>query len=115
MPGYRVVAIPSAIADAVRLTLESPGYGHPAHADVASGHGPCRHCLRTFAVGQERRLLFTYDAFAGTESSPLPGPVFVHEASCERYKEDDGFPAELTSHPLTFNAYARGRRLRAQE
>jgi hypothetical protein len=111
---YRVIAIPSAIADTVRATHKSPGYGHPAHTELASGYGPCRHCLRTFAIGEERRILFTYDAFNGTESLPLPGPVFIHEAPCERYDEGIGFPADLLSHPLTFNAYGRGRQLRAQ-
>ncbi len=115
MPGYRVVAIPTEIADAVRSTHTSPGYGHPTHTEVAGGHGPCRQCLRTFAVGRERRILFTYDPFAGTESLPLPGPVFIHEAPCERYADDNGFPDDLRPHALTFNAYERGRRLRAQE
>jgi hypothetical protein len=115
VPDYRVVAIPSEIADVVRSTHKSPGYGHPAHTEVAGGHGPCRQCLRTFAVGQERRILFTYDPFAGTESLPLPGPVFIHEVPCERYAEDNGFPDDLRPHALTFNAYEQGRRLRAQE
>jgi hypothetical protein len=115
MPPFRVIAIPSEVADAVRSTHRSPGYGHPTHTEVATGHGPCRQCLRTFAVGHERRVLFTYDPFTGTESLPLPGPVFIHEAPCERYAEDGGFPVDMRSHPLTFNAYARGRQLRAQE
>jgi hypothetical protein len=112
---FRVIAIPSDVADAVRSARTSPGYGHPTHTEIASGHGPCRHCLRTFDVGRERRVLFTYDAFSGTESLPLPGPVFIHEAPCDRYPEDGGFPADMRPHPLTLNAYARGRRLRAQE
>jgi hypothetical protein len=112
---FRVIAIPNSIADAVRVTQKSPGYGHPTHAEIATGHGPCRLCLRTFAIGQERRVLFTYDAFNGTESLPLPGPVFIHEEPCARYSEDDGFPTDLRAHRLTFNAYGRGRHLRAQE
>jgi hypothetical protein len=110
-----VIAIPSDVADAVRSTHKSPGYGHPAHAEVATGYGPCRHCLRTFEVGRERRVLFTYDAFNGTESLPLPGPVFIHEGECERYAEDAGFPVDMRTHALTLNAYGRGRHLRAQE
>ena len=115
MPDYRVVAISSEIADAVRTTGRSPRYGHPTHAEVATGYGPCRHCLRTFAVGADRRILFTYDPFGDTETLPLPGPVFIHEDSCERYADDAGFPADMRSHALTFNAYARGRLLRAQD
>lgn len=112
---FRTVAIPTATADRVRATGKSPGYGHPAVAGVATGYGPCRHCLRTFRVGEERRILFTLDPFHGVESLPLPGPVFIHEESCERWPEDAGFPGELRAHPLTLNAYGHGRRLQAQE
>jgi hypothetical protein len=114
MYSYRVVAVGDRVADAVRKTLLSPGYGHPAHTEVATGYGPCRQCLRTFAVGKDRRILFTYDSFHGKEELPLPGPVFIHENHCERYPEDGGFPVDMLSHRLTFNAYALGRRLVAQ-
>ena len=115
MVPYRIVAIPEKIAHAVRATLNSPQYGHPAHVEVASGYGPCRQCLRTFTIGAERRILFTYDPFEGTESLPLPGPVFIHEGACERYPDAAGLPEDLRTHPLTLNAYGRGRRLLAQE
>jgi len=58
--------------------------------------------------------LFTYDSFYGKEELPLPGPVFIHESYCERYPEDGGFPVDMLSHRLTFNAYGDGRRLVAQ-
>lgn len=111
----RIVAIPTAVAESVRATMRAPDYGHPAHAEVATGHGPCRHCLRTFTVGEERRILFTYDRFAGVESLPSPGPIFVHAEPCVRYPEEAGFPEGLRAHPLTLEAYARGRRLVGQE
>jgi hypothetical protein len=114
MQPYRVVAVGDRITSAVRKTMRSPGYGHPAHAEVATGHGPCRQCLRAFVVGDERRILFTYDSFHGKEDFPLPGPVFIHERECERYPENGGFPADMLSYPLTLNAYATGRRLIAQ-
>jgi Protein of unknown function (DUF1203) len=115
MTAIRVVAIPTQIADGVRASGKAPRYGHPAHTEIAAGFGPCRHCLRTFAVGAERRTLFTYDAFAGVASLPLPGPVFIHADGCERYPEDGGYPAQLRKYPTTFNAYGKGRRLVAQE
>ena len=115
MQSYRVVAVGDRIANAVRKTLRSPGYGHPAHTEVATGYGPCRQCLRIFTVGSERRILFTYDPFYGKENLPLPGPVFIHEHDCERYPENGGFLADMVSHRLTLNAYARGRRLVAQK
>ncbi len=112
---YRTIAIPEEIANAVRTTRLAPQYGHPVHAEVARGYGPCRVCLRKFTPGAERRLLFTYDPFAGRETLPLPGPVFVHEEGCARWAEDAGFPEGLRDLPLTFNAYASGRRVVAQE
>ena len=101
MQPFRVIAIPKEIADSVRANRLAPGYGHPVHAEVASGHGPCRLCLRDFAVGKE--------------DLPLPGPIFIHERACERYPERGGMPADSRRHGLTLNAYGRGRRLLAQE
>jgi hypothetical protein len=63
-------------------------------------------------VGADRRILFTYDPFAGTEPFPLPGPVFIHESACEGYPEGAGLPEDLRSHALTLTAYRRGRLLR---
>jgi hypothetical protein len=114
MQSYRVVAVEDGIANAVRRTLRSPGYGHPAHTEIATGYGPCRQCLRVFSVGTDRRILFTYDAFHGKEALPLPGPVVIHERECERYPENAGFPVDMLSHRLTFNAYSGGRRLVSQ-
>ena len=115
MTPFRVVAILDGIADSVRAEMVAPVYGHPAHVEVARGYGPCRLCLRTFRVGADRRILFTYDSFQDKEALPLPGPVYIHETSCERYPEDAGFPQDLRAHALTLNAYGRGRRLLAQE
>jgi hypothetical protein len=115
MTAIRVVAIPTEIAVGVRASGKAPRYGHPAHTEIAAGFGPCRHCLRKFSVGKEKRTLFTYDAFEGVESLPLPGPVFIHAEACERYPEDGGYPPELRQYPTTFNAYAKGRRVVAQE
>jgi hypothetical protein len=115
MSSFRVVAIPTRTVNAVRTTLRSPGYGHPAHIETASGYGPCRHCLRTYTVGVDRRILFTYDPFEEIERLPLPGPVFIHAEACDRYPEDAGFPEDLRWHPLTLNAYGRGRRFLVRE
>ena len=108
---FRIVAIPTKVAEFVRATLRAPGYGHPAHVEVATGYGPCRHCLRTFAVGKETRILFTYDPFHDFEPLPLPGPVFIHAEQCTRFPEAVGFPEDLCSHRLTFAAYGSSRRL----
>jgi hypothetical protein len=115
MTSIRIVAIPTEVVEAVRSTLRAPGYGFPAHAEMGADDAPCRHCLRTIAAGVDRRILFTYDRFAGVESLPQPGPVYIHEKSCPRYADDAGFPEELRGSPRTLEAYARGRHLLAQE
>ena len=115
MSGYRVVALDPETARKVRDSRRSPGYGHPVHSEIATGYGPCRLCLRDFEVGVDRRLLFTFDPFFQVEPYPLPGPVFIHEAECDRHPEDGAFPVDLLAHRLTLVAYARGRVLRAEE
>jgi hypothetical protein len=111
----RFVAIPTQIAEEVRTALRAPVYGFPAHAELATDAAPCGHCLRTFVVGEDRRIPFIYDRFAGVESLPQPGPVYIHADACTRYAEDAGFPEELRGSPRTVEAYASGRRLVAQE
>ena len=51
---FTVRGIPQEIADEVRRTRLSPGYGHPAHGEVARGSGPWRCCLQTFVPGREK-------------------------------------------------------------
>ncbi len=115
MSAYKVLAISEGLAEKVRSARKAPGYGHPVHAEVATGYGPCRLCLRDFRVGVDRRLLFTLDPFHGLEPFPLPGPVFIHETECDRHPEHGGFPEDLKSHDLTLVAYGRGRLQRAEE
>ncbi len=104
MTRYRVHGIAETVATAVRTTMQSPQYGHPAHAEVATGTGPCRLCLDTFDVGQDERLLFTYQPFTDPAALPAPGPVFVHRTSCERY-DAPGVPLGLRRLPLVVEAY----------
>ena len=113
MSTFQVVAIPTKIAESVRSSMRSPGYGHPAHREVAAGYGPCRHCLRTFRIGAEERILFTCDPFHDLGVTPLPGPIFVHAEACERYAEDAGFPGDLRAHGLLLDVYGAERRLLA--
>ncbi len=111
MSKFNVIALPTETAAEVRESGKSPRYGHPAHTQVATGYGPCRHCLHTFRVGEEKRTLFTYDSFTGIENVPLPGPIFIHEQPCGRYPNDAGYPADLEPFAVVFNGYARGQKL----
>jgi hypothetical protein len=111
MNDFRVIAIPEALARQVRARGADPVNGHAAHAETATGYGPCRLCLQPFEEGSERRLLFTLDSFQDTPSIPQPGPVFVHADGCERY-EADHFPAALGFLSLRLEAYGRDGQLR---
>ena len=115
MSEFRMIAIASELANKVRETKLSPGYGHPVTAKVATGHGPCRHCLRPFAVGRDVRMLFTLNPFEGAAPIPQPGPVFIHEDPCERYEETAGYPAELVQFAAVLDGYDAEQMVRRRE
>jgi len=105
-----VRGVPQEIADEVRRTRVSPGYGHPAHLELATGTGPCRCCLRTFVPGVERRLLFTFRPQGRGDTLTAPGPVFIHADHCDAYA-GEGFPEGLRTLPLAFEARVAGSRV----
>ena len=114
MQPVRIVAIPTEVAESVQATMRDPVYGLPAHKEAVTESAPCRHCLRLINPGTEA-ILFTYNRFAGVESLPQPGPVFIHAQTCDRYQETAGFPDELRASPRTLEGYAEGRQLLARE
>jgi hypothetical protein len=89
MSQFRCQGIDEALAAEVRSSMRSPQYGHPAHRELAQGRGPRRLCLRTFAVGEDDRILFTYDA--------------------------PELPPDFRALPLVFEAYRAGGELLARE
>lgn len=115
MNAFRVMAIPTETANEVRETMKAPRYGFPAYSELSNDPARCRHCLRLTEPGVEERILFTYDCFDGVETLPLPGPIYIHAEGCGRYDENAGFPEEIRSRKITFNAYAEGRRLLQQK
>lgn len=115
MIAMRIVAILTEVADSARLNGKDARFGFPSFTGPAGEGLPCRHCLQWIAEREERATLFTLDPFAGIETLPLPGPVYVHADGCTRYLEAGPFPAHLMTSPRTLHAYAKGRRLLAQE
>jgi len=109
MDKLKIVPMASEIAEQVRKTRKAPGYGFPAHREVAAGRAPCRHCLKLIRPNEEELILFTYDAFAGQGVLPLPGPVYVHAEECEPYSGEEPVPAEYRGQPLTFEAFGAER------
>jgi hypothetical protein len=112
---FSVRPIPDEIWRAARATLKSPQYGHPAHVEIAGGTGPCRQCLRTFDVGNESRILFTYNPFDGIDPYPSPGPIFIHLDPCSTYANATEFPAAIRALPLIFEGYDGKRWVVARE
>jgi hypothetical protein len=115
LAGFRVLPIDSKLAEEVRSSLKSPQYGHPAHVERAAGYGPCRACLQQFRIGEEDRILFTFNPYQGLDNYPSSGPVFIHAKSCSSYNEPQVFPEELRSLPLTLEAYGEDRWIIARE
>lgn len=107
---FIVRGIPQHVADEVRRTRRSPGYGHPVHAEIAGGTGPCRCCLKPFVVGREQRLLFTWRPKGDEFSLMAPGPVFIHAEPCTAFA-GEGFPDSLRVLPLAFEARLPGSRI----
>jgi len=111
---YKVIPIPRELAEKVRDDLISPQYNHPATVETATGYGPCRACLKTFEVGVEERILFTYNSFEGLADLPLPGPIFIHKNRCFGYSEP-GFPKDLIDLPMLFEAFGEKSELLKRE
>jgi len=107
---FLVRGIPQDIADEVRRTRRSPGYGHPAHQELAGGTGPCRCCLEPFVPGVDQRLLFTWRPPSAEGELLAPGPVFIHAGHCRAF-DRDGFPEGLRVLPLAFEARLSGSRV----
>ena len=114
MSQFRLQGISKALAAEVRRSMRSPQYGHPAHRELAQGYGPCRVCLRTFTVGKDERILFTYQPFLEAGSLPAPGPVFIHARECERYDAPE-LPPDFRELPLVFEAYRAAGEMLARE
>jgi hypothetical protein len=104
---FRIVPIDAELAARARREHRSPQYGHPAAVETARGYGPCRQCLRTFRVGEEARLLFTYDPIPKGSGLPQPGPIFIHQEPCTPF-DGPGFPEELRDLPLFLEGFGRG-------
>jgi Protein of unknown function (DUF1203) len=109
MSKFKIVAMASETAEQVRRTMKAPGYGFPAYRETAVGRAPCRHCLKLIRPQEEELILFTYDAFFGQNVPPMPGPVYLHAHSCERYAGDGEIPEQYLGQPLTFEAFGTNR------
>lgn len=103
---YRIVPLPTEVADAARRGLAA---GAPDHAlvtaDSPNGY-PCRHCVQWAKTG-ELLILFRY---AAIESGPYQerGPIFVHAEPCARYAGTQRYP-ETFGTGRVIRAYDAGK------
>jgi hypothetical protein len=100
---FRVVPLPTEIADRARRAAEAGVADHAVvTADSPTGY-PCRHCLR-FAKPGERLILFPYSAIPDGHPYSETGPIFVHAEPCERYRATHEYPDDLRGG-RAFRAY----------
>ncbi len=85
---FRIIPLPSSIAERARECARAEALAHAAVITDSPRTFPCRHCLRWAEVG-ERVILFPYIAIPEDRPYTETGPIFVHEAPCERYASDE--------------------------
>jgi len=102
-PKFRIVPIPTEVADTARRNAAN---GLPDHEVVtaADSHSyPCRHCLQWAEPG-EQVILFPYAAIPAGRPYSESGPIFVHAESCRQYAASDEYPSQFREG-RAFRAY----------
>ena len=99
---FRVVALPTAIAEAARKGAAEKRPDHRVVVVDSPHSAPCRHCLQWAKPG-ERVILFSYDAIEPGGPYSERGPIFVHAEPCRRYEEAE-YPPEFRTG-RAFRAY----------
>jgi hypothetical protein len=100
---FRVVPLPTEIADAARRVVNAGGSDHALITVDSPGSAPCRHCLRWAQPG-EHVILFPYAAIPFGQPYSETGPIFVHANECQRYSATDEYPADFRNGRV-FRAY----------
>ena len=101
---FRVVPLPTAVADEARRVAREGQSDHAVLTVDAPHTAPCRHCLRWAEPG-ERVILFPYTSIPSGFPYSETGPIFVHEEPCAPYADGESYPA----------AFREGRVLRAYD
>ena len=99
---YRIVPLATAVAENARHAAAKRADHQVVIADSPTGY-PCRHCL-TWAEPGERMILFPFHPIAPGRPYSESGPIFVHEAECERYADTEAYPEQFRSGRV-FRAY----------
>ena len=100
---FRVVPVPTEIADAARRALDAGAADHALITVDSPESSPCRHCLHWAQPG-ERVILFPYTAIPSGHPYSETGPIFVHADGCQRYNATNEYPADFRNGRV-FRAY----------
>ena len=83
---FIVRGVPQEIADEVRRTRLSPGYGHPAHLEIAAWHRSVSLLPAALRPGpRSAAAVHLSAATAGGRQPHGAGPVFIHAEHCGAY------------------------------
>jgi len=100
---FRIVPLPTEVAEEARQMAKSGAADHAViKVDSATSY-PCRHCLRWAKPG-ERVILFPYASIPAGHPYSEIGPIFVHAEPCERYGATREYPADFRNG-RAFRAY----------
>src|SRR5215510_6362273 len=100
---FRVVSLPSEIADAARRAVKTGAVDHALITVDSPESSPCRHCLHWAQPG-ERVILFPYSSVPSGHPYSETGPIFVHATECQRYSATNEYPADFRNGRV-FRAY----------
>jgi hypothetical protein len=100
---FRIVPLPTEIADAARRAVNAGAADHALITVDTPESAPCRHCLRWAQPG-ERVILFPYTAIPSGQPYSETGPIFVHAHECQRYSATNEYPVDFRNGRV-FRAY----------
>lgn len=96
-PNYKVVPLPSEVAEAARRAAKAGAADHAVITVASPNEAPCRHCLQWAKPG-EQVILFPYQSVPPGLPYSESGPIFVHAEPCPRYAATDEYPANFRRH-----------------
>jgi hypothetical protein len=100
---FRIEAMPADVVKRLRETrVDDVGNALVTRKD--GGRHQCRCCLR-LTDAWEGYLAVSYAPMPGSHPFVERGPVYIHERQCDRYREVDGYPAEMPRTEIVLRAY----------
>jgi hypothetical protein len=103
---FRIVPLPTEIAEAARNKARAGAADHAVVTADAPNAFPCRHCLQWAEPG-ERMVLFPFASVPPGRPYSESGPIFVHAENCARYSALEDYPADFREHRV-IRAYNAG-------